>query len=68
MIFTDLRHYISTLEKLGQLKVIEGASCESRDRRDHRNGDFTTQFPGGAVRFDPRAQERLSNSDQFSCP
>ncbi|HXL09708.1 MAG TPA: UbiD family decarboxylase, partial [Candidatus Bathyarchaeia archaeon] len=28
MIFTDLRHYISTLEKLGQLKVIEGASCD----------------------------------------
>ena len=28
MIFTDLRHYISTLEKLGQLKVIDGASCD----------------------------------------
>ena len=28
MIFTDLRDYISTLEKLGQLKVIEGASCD----------------------------------------
>lgn len=28
MIFDDLRHYISTLEKLGQLKVIEGASCD----------------------------------------
>jgi UbiD family decarboxylase len=28
VIFTDLRHYISTLEKLGQLKVIEGASCD----------------------------------------
>ena len=28
MIFTDLRHYVATLEKLGQLKVIEGASCE----------------------------------------
>ena len=28
MIFTDLRHYISTLDKLGQLKVIEGASCD----------------------------------------
>src|SRR4029453_1889138 len=27
MIFNDLRDYISTLEKLGQLKVIEGASC-----------------------------------------
>ena len=28
MIFTELRHYISTLEKLGQLTVIEGASCD----------------------------------------
>ena len=28
MIFTDLRDYISTLEKLGQLQVIEGASCD----------------------------------------
>ena len=28
MIFTDLRHYVATLEKLGQLKVLEGASCE----------------------------------------
>ena len=28
MIFTDLRQYVATLEKLGQLKVIEGASCE----------------------------------------
>ena len=28
MIFSDLRHYISTLEELGQLKVIEGASCD----------------------------------------
>lgn len=28
MIFSDLRHYISTLEQLGQLKVIEGASCD----------------------------------------
>jgi 4-hydroxy-3-polyprenylbenzoate decarboxylase len=28
VIFTDLRHYVSTLEKMGQLKVIEGASCE----------------------------------------
>jgi len=28
VIFTDLRHYVSTLEKLGQLQVIEGASCE----------------------------------------
>jgi len=28
VIFTDLRHYISTLEKLGQLTVIEGASCD----------------------------------------
>ena len=28
MIFTDLRHYISTLEELGQLKVIEGARCD----------------------------------------
>ena len=28
MIFTDLRHYISTLERTGQLKVIEGASCD----------------------------------------
>ncbi|MDP2607190.1 MAG: UbiD family decarboxylase [Deltaproteobacteria bacterium] len=27
MIFSDLRHYISTLEELDQLKVIEGASC-----------------------------------------
>jgi UbiD family decarboxylase len=28
LIFTDLRHYIATLEKLGQLQVIEGASCD----------------------------------------
>ena len=28
MIFTDLRHYISTLQKMGQRKLIEGASCE----------------------------------------
>ena len=28
MKFDDLRHYIATLEKLGQLKVIEGASCD----------------------------------------
>ncbi|MGE5818876.1 MAG: hypothetical protein ACM37Z_12680 [Deltaproteobacteria bacterium] len=28
MIFTDLRHFIATLEKLGQLKIIEGASCD----------------------------------------
>ena len=28
MIFSDLRHYISTLEKIGQLQVVEGASCE----------------------------------------
>ena len=28
MIFTDLRHYISVLEELSQLRVIEGASCD----------------------------------------
>ena len=28
MIFSDLRHYVSTLEKIGHLQVIEGASCE----------------------------------------
>ncbi len=28
MIFSDLRDYVGTLEKLGQLKIIEGASCE----------------------------------------
>ena len=28
MIFTDLRHYVSTLESMGQLKVIEGARCD----------------------------------------
>ncbi|OLD58071.1 MAG: hypothetical protein AUI54_00270 [Acidobacteria bacterium 13_1_40CM_2_56_5] len=28
MIFNDLRDYIATLEKLGQLKIIEGASCD----------------------------------------
>jgi 3-polyprenyl-4-hydroxybenzoate decarboxylase len=28
VIFTDLRHYVSTLESIGQLKVIEGASCD----------------------------------------
>ena len=28
MIFNDLRHFISTVDELGQLKVIEGASCE----------------------------------------
>src|SRR4029453_9526011 len=28
MIFNDLRDYIATLEKLGQLKTIEGASCD----------------------------------------
>lgn len=28
MIFTDLRHFVSTLEKLDQIKVVEGASCE----------------------------------------
>src|SRR5262252_9522367 len=26
--FNDLRHYVATLESLGQLKVIEGASCD----------------------------------------
>jgi 4-hydroxy-3-polyprenylbenzoate decarboxylase len=28
VIFTDLRDYLSTVEKLGQLKTVEGASCE----------------------------------------
>jgi len=28
VIFTDLRDYISTLQQMGQLKIIEGASCE----------------------------------------
>jgi 3-polyprenyl-4-hydroxybenzoate decarboxylase len=28
VIFTDLRHYVSTLGSTGQLKVIEGASCD----------------------------------------
>ncbi|HEX9443253.1 MAG TPA: UbiD family decarboxylase, partial [Candidatus Binatia bacterium] len=28
MIFHDLREYLSTLEKIGQLKVLEGAACE----------------------------------------
>jgi UbiD family decarboxylase len=28
VIFHDLRHYVSTLEELGQVKIIEGASCE----------------------------------------
>jgi UbiD family decarboxylase len=28
LIFHDLRNYVATLEKLGQLKVIEGASCD----------------------------------------
>jgi len=28
VIFNDLRHYISVLKELGQLKVIEGASCD----------------------------------------
>jgi len=26
--FNDLRHYVATLESLGQLKVVEGASCD----------------------------------------
>ena len=28
MKFNDLRHYVATLESLGQLKVVEGASCD----------------------------------------
>jgi len=28
VVFNDLRDYVATLEKLGQLKTIEGASCE----------------------------------------
>jgi UbiD family decarboxylase len=28
VIFSDLRHYISTLEQLGQLKLVEGANCD----------------------------------------
>jgi len=28
VIFNDLRHFISTVDELGQLKVVEGASCE----------------------------------------
>jgi UbiD family decarboxylase len=28
VIFHDLRHFVSTLDELGQLKVIEGASCD----------------------------------------
>ena len=28
MIFNDLRHFISTINEIGQLKVVEGASCE----------------------------------------
>ena len=68
MIFTDLRHYISTLEKLGQLKVIEGASCDLEIGAITEMATSAAQFPGGAVRFNPRVQERLSNSDQLSCP
>lgn len=28
MVFNDLRDYVATLEKLGELKVLEGASCD----------------------------------------
>jgi 4-hydroxy-3-polyprenylbenzoate decarboxylase len=28
VIFNDLRHFIATLQELGQLKVVEGASCD----------------------------------------
>jgi 4-hydroxy-3-polyprenylbenzoate decarboxylase len=28
VVFNDLRDYVATLEKLGQLKIVEGASCD----------------------------------------
>ncbi len=50
MIFTDLRHYVSTLEKTGQLKVIEDASCELEIGAITEVASFKKQCP--AVLFD----------------
>ena len=68
MIFTDLRHYISTLEKLGQLKVIEGASCDLEIGAITEMANSQPNSP--AVLFDSiqGSQEGISDSDQLSCP
>ena len=58
MIFTDLRHYISTLEKLGQLKVIEGASCDLEIGAITEMANSRAQFACGTFRFYPRATRK----------
>jgi 4-hydroxy-3-polyprenylbenzoate decarboxylase len=69
VIFADLRHYIATLEKLGQLKVIEGASCELEIGAITEMATGQTDSP--AVLFDSipgGAPEGLPRSYQFSRP
>ena len=67
MIFTDLRHYIATLEKLGQLQVIEGASCELEIGAITEMA--TSQANSPAVLFDSiQGIKGISRPDQFSRP
>ena len=68
MIFTDLRDYISTLEKLGQLKVIEGASCDLEIGAITEMANSQANSP--AVLFDSiqGPHEGISHSDQLSHP
>lgn len=50
MIFNDLREYISMLERMGELKVIEGASCDLEIGAITELASFQTNCP--AVLFD----------------